>query len=425
MSQRCLPKYIKCAIGAMALALGSVNASAVAVTDDLDVSGFMRVVGGYLSGTDQRVDGYSDEPSLKQQTLLAVQPTYSFSESLSVTGQFLAHTSDNRDSGAEWLYLSYRPNNAWHFRAGKLRMPFFAYSDSIDVGYSYHWVSPPTQVYGNYLFSTFNGVSGTYNYAGANYALSVEGYYGYFDGNILIAGSKVDAAGRVDDLRGVVLNLRSNNVGLRVSYHRGYNDTRIGLLEPLQDGLALAGFTDSAQSLDSAGEVTFIQAALSYDTLSSFYKAEWVKTKSEFAAAPYLSGYYFTAGRNFNDWTIHATYAASSYADPEVETELQPIVDAGPVDPATNPLGAAMYEMAAGYYQIFSSLPNGSMDSYAVGARWDFDINQALKFDVTYLKETSPRSGFFATPSTGFYTEDNSGDKYSATLYQIGWEWIF
>lgn len=409
----------------LSLLLYSSAGNALQVTDNLEVSGFARIVAGYLDGTDREVGGYSDTVSANQQTLFALQPTYSFSDEWSVTGQLLAHSSDDRDSGVEWLYLTYRPDNAWLFRAGKLRMPFFTYSDSIDVGYSYPWVSAPAQVYGNYLFSTFNGVSGSYNFAGDNFAVNIEAYYGYFDGDILIAGSKVDAAGRVDDLRGVVLNLRSNNIGMRLSYHRGYNDTRIGLLEPLQDGLAQAGFTASAGSLDSAGEVTFMQAALTYDTLTSFYKAEWVKTKSEFAAAPYLSGYYFTAGHNINDWTVHVTYAASSYSDPEAETELQPILDAGPVDPATDPAGAAMYSLASGYYQLFNALPNGSMDSYTAGVRWDFAINQAFKFDVTYFEETSPRSGFFATPSSGFYTEENSGDKYSATLYQLGWEWVF
>ena len=420
MSLRSLPKYINCSIGGIALALGSVNASAVAVTDDLDVSGFMRVVGGYLSGTDQKVDGYSDEPSLKQQTLLAVQPTYSFTDSLSVTGQLLAHSSDNRDSGAEWLYLSYRPDNAWHFRAGKLRMPFFAYSDSIDVGYSYPWISAPAQVYSNYLFSTFNGVSGSYNYAGSNFALNLEAYYGYFDGDILIAGSRVNVDGRVDDLRGLVVNLRSNNVGLRLSYHTGYNETRIYALEPLQEALQQIGMTASASSLDSEGEVTFIEAALSYDTLSSFYKAEWVHTTTEFDAAPSLTGYYFTAGYNISDWTLHATYASSAYSETNAEDELQPILAAG-YDPVNNPL----YELAAGYYQVYNSLPDGSMDTYTLGARWDFDINMALKLDVSYLKETAPRSGFFALPASGFYTDNSISDKYSATLYQLGWEWVF
>ncbi|WP_430461782.1 hypothetical protein ACQUQU_03060 [Thalassolituus sp. LLYu03] len=418
--------FILRALSISLLGLPFMASSANALPEGLDVSGFARVVAGVVSETEREIGGYGERASLRQQSLFALQPTYTFTDEWSVTGQLLAHSSDNRESGVEWLYLSYRPADAWLFRAGKLRMPFFTYSDGIDVGYSYPWVSAPAQVYSNYLFSTFNGVSGTYNFAGDNFAFDIEAYYGYFDGDILIAGSKVDAAGRVDDLRGVVLNVRSNNIGLRLSYHRGYNDTRIDLLEPLQNGLAQAGFNASADSLNSAGEVSFIQAAMTYDTLSSFYKAEWVKTKSEFAAAPYLSGYYLTAGRNLGywvgDWTLHGTYAASSYSDPKAETELQPILAAGP---SADPLANALYEMAAGYYQLFSALPNGSMDSYTVGLRWDFETNQALKLDVTYFKETSPRSGFFATPSTGFYTEDNSNDKYSATLFQLGWEWVF
>jgi hypothetical protein len=65
------------------------------------------------------------------------------------------------------------------------------------------------------------------------------------------------------------------------------------------------------------------------------------------------------------------------------------------------------------------------MDTYTLVARWDFDINMALKFDVSYLKETAPRSGFFALPASGFYTDNGTADKYSATLYQLGWEWVF
>ncbi|MAK90517.1 MAG: hypothetical protein CMI13_04685 [Oleibacter sp.] len=403
----------------------SLSAGAVAITDDFEVAGFARIVGGYMDGAGgQDYNGYTDDVSLQQESLLALQPTFSFTDTLSVTGQFIAHSDDNRDSGTEWAYLSYRPSNAWHFRAGKLRMPFFSYSDSLDVGYSYPWISPPAQVYRNYLFSTFEGISGSYNYAGESFALNLENYYGYYDGPIRIAGTRVDVDGELNDLRGLVININSHNVGLRLSYHTGFNESIIYPLLPFEDALNQTGFPDSARSINSRGKVVFREAALTYDTLSTFYKAEWVHTTTEFQIAPALTGYYFTAGYIFGNWTLHGTYASNSYSNTHPQTELQDLLDSGALPP-DSPQFAQLSELAGGYYLLFNSLPDGALDTYTLGLRWDFDINMALKADISYLNETSPRSGFFATPSTGFYTESNIEEKFQATLYQLGWEWIF
>jgi len=382
----------------------------------LEWSGFARSVAGYLESDGSSFNGYRDNIRVNQQSLLALQPSYHVSDQLSLTGQFVAHSSDDRDSGTEWLYLNYQPSDAWQLRAGKLRMPFFSYSDSIDVGFSYPWITAPVQVYNNYLFSTFHGASASYRRAGLNYALDIEGYYGYFDGDIFAAGSRVDVDAEVKDLRGIVVKLRSHNIGLRLSYHQGENETDLPELQPLQQGLQQAGFNNLANDLDSKGTIRVSQAALSYDGLTSFYKAEWVKTRTEFSLTPEFTGYYFTAGLHIGSWTPHLTYASSSYGRVRSDTALQPVL----ADPQ-NPL----FPIAAGYYQIFDAIPDGSMDSYTLGLRWDFQFNMAFKAELTWLNETAPRSGFIEPPSSGLFGEDFGNRKAEATLYQLGWEWIF
>jgi hypothetical protein len=389
---------------------------ALEVTDRFEVSGFARVVTGYLDHSEQSYEGYEDSVAVDQQTLLALQPSFSVSPQLSVTGQLLAHSSDQRKSGVEWAYLAYRPSNAWQFRVGKLRMPFFRYSDGIDVGYTYAWISAPAQVYNNYLFSTFNGGSASYQHAWPQLALTVEGYYGNFDGDIYIAGSRVDVDAKVNDLRGVVLNLRRQNTSLRVSYHQGDNITDLPELDALSQGLAQAGFQRSANSLDSRGNINVLQTALSYESLRYFAEAEWVQTSTEFALTPELTGYYLMAGMYFGEFSVHATYAASAYGDIEAESELRPLL-AQPANP--------IYPLAAGYYQLLERIPDGSLDSYKIGTRWDFRLNMALKAEVAWLQETSPRSGFFSTSEEGLYDPDYDADEHSAILYQLGWEWIF
>lgn len=403
------------AISLMILLLASVHSTALELSEQLDVSGFARVIAGYLDSEADNLNGYEDDFTLTEQSLIALQPSYAFSDQLSITGQFLAHSNPERESGTEWLYVSYQPSNHWQLRAGKMRTPFYTYSDSIDVGYSYHWITPPLQVYNNYLVPTFTGVSAAYNYAGRHFALHLEGFYGHFDGEIIQSGNRVDIKADVEDLRGIAAILSSNNLSLRLSYNTAINKTDVPQLHPLQQSLQQTGFSNSARSLDGDGRANFYQAALSYDHLNHFLKLEWTRAETELDLAPSLDGYYLTGGYLSGDWTVHFTYAASAYADVQAQQELQPL---------RNQPGNPLAELSQGYYQIFDSVPDGSLDSYTLGTRWDVRMNMALKAEVSYFTETSPRSGFFGTRfTTGAPQElDN---KLNATLLQVGWEWVF
>ncbi|ASP37481.1 hypothetical protein CHH28_01780 [Bacterioplanes sanyensis] len=240
-------------------------------------------------------------------------------------------------------------------------------------------------------------------------ALALEGYYGQFDGDVYIAGNRLGVDVRVTDLTGVVLNLLSHNINVRLSYHSGYNDTDLPDFDLIRVPLEQAGFGRSADSLDSHGRIHIVQGALSYDSLHSFWQAEWVRTTTEFDFTPELVGYYLTAGAYVGDVSLHATYAASSYGSVSGETELQPFLE-NPADPR--------FALARTYYGILDFIPDGSMDSYSVGARWNVRLDMALKAEISWLQETAPQSGFFANSAS-------PQSKQSAWLYQLGWEWVF
>lgn len=403
------------AMTALFILSGSHSVFAFTVTDKLDVSGFVRAIAGYHDDRQDEIVGYSDTVSLKEQSLLALQPTYTVSDQFSLTGQFVGYSNSSRKSGTEWLYLSYQPNRRWQFRAGKMHMPLFSYSASVDVGYSYPWITPPIQVYNNYLPSTFNGASASYSHIGNELTVYLEGYLGYFDGDLFLAGSRVDVGAEVNDLAGIVIDVRRGNLSLRASYQIGQSDIKVPQVDPLRKALQQAQFNNSAESLRFEGENNFYGTALRYDTLNSFYKAEWVKVETQFDLAPSLTGYYFTAGHIVSDWTFHLTYAASSYSKVKAQQELRPL--------ATNP-AHPLFQPAQGYFQLFESVPNGSLDTYTLGSRWDINSNTALKAEVTFLNETAPRSGFFGTRFSG-EVRGALDDKKSSTLYQLGWEWVF
>ena len=394
----------------------SLPTQAMELTDNFEFSGFARIAAGYLDSDDKYLDGYTNDISATQQSLIAIQPTYHFTDSLSLTSQLIAHSSEDRDSGVEWLYMSYRPSSAWHIRAGRLRMPFFYYSDSVDVGYSYPWMTPPLQVYNNYLFSTFDGVSASYFYSGPGFGLYLEGYYGNYEGDLYLAGGKIDVDAKLTDMTGLVMMLQRNNVALRLSYHSGFNRTTITQLEPLINTLRQYNFNDSADSLGSDGDVQTWQVSLSYDTPLSFYRAEWVHTRTPFDLASNFSGYYAMAGRNIQDWSVFLTLAGTEYKDVNPERELPP---------PSNPPATELDQLSAAYYSVFDRTPNGTINSISLGTRWDFRPQMALKAEIGYYEENSERSGYFDTPTSGSYLNGSDPEKERATLYQVGWEWIF
>ncbi len=400
---------------AMLTGLNMIAADVCANTSDrFELSGFARLVGGYLDSHQQTVEGYENSFALDQQSLLALQPTWHLSDQLALTAQLLAHSSDSRRSGVEWLYLSWQPEPAWQFRAGKLRTPFFSFSDSLDVGYSYPWITPPVQLYNSLLFPTFKGANASYTWSGPDLAVQLEGLYGYYKGDVVMAGSRIDAQTEVSNMTGFNLNLSRNNLRLRLSWNSGDNHTEIARLQPLQDALQQTGMDDSYNSLQADGKIQVYGAGLSYEDVSSFYRAEWVKIDTEMDLAPQLTSWYASAGQLFGRWSGHLTFARSSYSSATPADELAAFRD----DPAS-----PLYPLAAGYYQAYANIPRGGLDSYTLGLRWDFRLNMALKAELTELREHNPHSGFFS-PAVAM-DDSSSNVKQRATLYQIGWEWVF
>ena len=88
-----------CITAIMGLSI-SLSASALTVSDDFQIDGFARVIAGYLDGADDHYfNGYNDEVTLQQESLFALQPTYSFNDSVSFTGQFIARSDDDSEIG--------------------------------------------------------------------------------------------------------------------------------------------------------------------------------------------------------------------------------------------------------------------------------------------------------------------------------------
>ena len=370
----------------------------------VDFSGFSRVVGGVLDDKNAKYEGYDNQLSFGQKSLLAVQIDGHITDSWSLTTQVLAHSSDDRQSGLEWLYTTYQASDSWQFKLGRLRTPFFNYSDFLDVGYAYPWISPPQQIYNGFLFDSYDGLSASYDLVTSSFSANAEVFWGEYNDDITIGDSTVKAD--VNQFRGIVLNVQYDNFKLRMSGHKGKVGVELAEITGFASALNQAGYPRMADYLETAGDVKVHQISLNYDALDYFVKSEFVQVVSPILVFPDVNSYYLSAGYINYPFTLHATYASSRVSYHEVES----VIPAG-LDPQLDAL-------SNGFTALYDGLDRDNLDSLTLGVRWDFRPGMALKADVSHLMGTKDQRSFFTIIQPDTFD-------YKANLLQVAWEWVF
>lgn len=372
--------------------------------DKLQLSGFARVVAGYIDDENAKFNGYENKVSLGQQSLIGLQADYRIFDNVSATAQVIGRTGDDNDSGIEWLYLTYAPTRALQFKLGRQRTPIFSYSDFSDVGFAYNWVSLPQQVYRQFLFPNFDGLHGQYEYVARNISYGVEAYIGGIEQDFMTLGQTLETD--IDSLRGVVGTIGYGGWTFRASYHRGHADVIQEDIINLSDTLRTIGFIQSADSLSMMGVGRFYQLSAFYENVDYFFKTELVKLRTvDLFLAPKTNGYFVTGGVNFYPFVTYVSFSRDTnrYSQPISEIPIG--------------VNAQLDQLAFGYQQVTSQTGSNSTVSYTAGIRWNWKDNLSLKAEATMLKE---RDGF-----EGLFTSRDSNFDGKAMFYQLALEWVF
>lgn len=369
--------------------------------ENIELSGFARLVGGLLDTEDVSYLDYNSEFKLGNDSLIALQASTDINNSLSATAQLIYHSGPHRNSGVEWAYLTYKVNNKLKVKAGKLRTPFFSYSDVIDVGFAYPWLTPPKQVYQPFVFSNFMGANISYNFTHNDIGYYLEGYWGQFDDTTYVNGE--DFKTKVDDLRGLIANINIANLSFRISYHIGDVAFQQQELNDLSKVLSDAGFHKSANSIGTYGDIQAWQAGLGYDALNYFARFEFMNLSSDLLTLAETTGYYITLGYNLYPFTFHFTFADhnSDFSSPLVEIPY-----------GVTPQLDVLYQS---YNDVFDYLNTNDVRSGTIGMRWDYLSNLSFKFDVTQL------SGQLVNEQQSLKSNQNN----RAWMLKAGVEWIF
>lgn len=162
--------------------VSAVVAGGAAHAVDYTLAGFATL--GYArSGERFQYLRYIDKQgTLKADSLIGLQGEAKFDPQWSATAQIVASAPRTRDDGVEatvrWAFASYRPNNDWLLRAGRLRPPVLINTQNAEVGMTFDQVRLPVEVYSLSPVYDLDGAAFTRTWIGNESETVLDGYLG-------------------------------------------------------------------------------------------------------------------------------------------------------------------------------------------------------------------------------------------------------
>lgn len=350
-------------VGVISVLLG-VTLTTPASAVDIYWKGFGSAVGGKAISQEDLVGGgkstYSVNPTLtglpnsvyddyltfRPDSNFGLQMTAAVDKKFEVTAQLTARGAKDFEVEAEWMYASYDITPKLTGSIGRQRLPLYIYSDFLDVGFAYHWLRPPLDVYGEGV-STFEGASGFYKDYMGDWDYDIQLYLGSTHNETAVTGET-----RLENLIGTIVTFSKDSIKLRGSVHSA-NGWSPGT--PLADK-------------DNKQDLTFFSLGAVFDKGSFFIMSEWtLLTINDFGQSSNTPGFptydereswMISTGVRFNKVTPHITYSSR---DTILTGDSVPILN---------------------------DLVIGSK-TLNVGLRWGFHPQAAFKIDYTSASDES------------------------------------
>jgi hypothetical protein len=159
--------------------------------------------------------------SLAKESLIGLQGKYQFTSALSGTVQVVGRASENGKPEVDWAYLSYDLSPETTVQVGRRRLPIYAYSDSVYVGYTLPWVRVPQDIYG-WEVGAYNGANISHTVALGDWAVRGNLFAGQEVTKDNIEMRKIYYGYKVDDswkhILGGYLDVSNDIFGARLMY---------------------------------------------------------------------------------------------------------------------------------------------------------------------------------------------------------------
>lgn len=347
---------VKRSLIAMSLASLATCASA----SDLQINGFMNVTLGVSSNDEIEVDGYDEGMSATNNSIVGLQFFKRVNDSTSATVQLVARGADAFNTEAAWAYVTYSFDENTDVRVGRLRTPFYHYSDFLEVGYAYNWVTPSSIIYLDNQLSSLNGTDITRRFTFGPVDGFVQAYTGRYVGPFTLGPDDYTADIPVT---GIVASGNMGNFAARVSFHQGLVSLDLdptgarGLDQFLAGAIGTESFNlipglESSDFVADRSKADYFQTSLAYDNGTTSFITEYTKLEHETAVLNDNFSFMVGGAQRFGETTIHLTYIAT-------EDSLE--------DGATG---------------IFQANAENKENSIILGARYDYDAGTAFKLEA-------------------------------------------
>jgi hypothetical protein len=360
---------------------------------ELNLSGFGTV--GYARS--DREFSYlryiDDRGTIKTDSLVGVQAEAQFNPQWRLTVQGVASAPRTRDDGHEakirWAFASYRPDNEWLLRAGRVRPPVFIHTQNAEVGATYDYARLPVEVYSTSPVYDFDGAAVTRTWSTANGETSLDAYWGKSDVKLRIylrdAAQPLYFPTEVT-AKGLVVSHTTEQLLLRAGVHHASGEFKS--IRPFEVNLPTEPFAPAPAPLGgtlyvpsnplSDVDLTLVSFGLESRFSDWRVTAEYSQrivndTKIGLAS----KGGYATLARSIGRWTPYATYARLlSDSDPRQQFEA---VNTAPVPQLAQ--GAPLF-LPPNYHRILADQVF-VFDQYStmLGTSYSFSATSKLKLE--------------------------------------------
>ncbi len=351
--------------GVLLIVLSALSLSSMA---EVNFQGFASFVGGATLESDETYNGYENKIEYDKNSVYGLQAVSNLGDGLTATGQIIARGSENYKPEFEWMYLSYNITPTLSAKLGRVRTPFYMQSEYLEVGYTYHWVRPPEELYAAQI-TNMDGASLLYNVP-----------MGSIDGQFVVSianrrGYSENSAITVSDFTSIVATTAQfefEGHSAKLIYVQGDLTFESTSITETETNLAAAGATFIADHVSIQGKqlgFTGIGFDLNFDALKVVLEYSQLDFDELLLIASKEARSLASVAYNLNESTISYTLSGNKK---EGDTAI--------ADNVADPLKPTILAVLAG--------TDRDVTTHTLGLRHDFHDSAAFKVELISTEES-------------------------------------
>lgn len=362
--------------------------------DIFTLHGFGSIGGAYQSNDNilyrnslNTANGSRGDFSFANGTLLGLQLDVLPMKDLIFTLQGVAsdNNGNNKILKIDWANVKYQFNDRFDLRAGRMRLPAFMFSDTLNISYSYNWLRLP-DMYSTVPFHSYQGVEANYTLLYSDVTIETKLLFGKESDKIqLIDSLEADHTQTVvidaDNILGVMVEASGENLKLRLGYTILDLTLSSKTFSEIEHSVKSIGIPLISETYDhykvEDASFSYLELGAVYEWRDAYVVGEYTKVLSESFAAD-ITSWYIGVGYEYNSFTpfimYSKTWSNSNYKDMHVSNESPPQI-----------------QLAIGNTNgILNGISKSNLiglDTISIGLRYDILKNFALKIQYDLQKE--------------------------------------